>query len=207
MNNKTIAEDRITAVCMEAAETDPIVIAQRLMRCGEVRVHGPEHHYLTAAALLTAYCNAMGLDKGELLEKARIRATKIPPAVCGLYGVCGATQGAGCFLSVVLGTTYLSGREWQINNRMTAYCQMEIAESPGPRCCKRSTLSAVKAAARFLREEMHIGIKLAEPVVCTHSARNETCLGKACPFNSGKEGENGKAFEADADGCRETGMP
>jgi hypothetical protein len=41
-------------------------------------MHGPEHHFLVPASLITAYCNHRGEPgrKGELLARARERASR-----------------------------------------------------------------------------------------------------------------------------------
>ena len=112
--------------------TDPLEPALGLMRDGTVRFHGPEHHYLTAACLCAAWCNALGEDKREHMERLLSRCARIPPAVCGYYGVCGGSMAAGACASELLGANYLSGESWQRVNELTARTQAAIAAS-----CKR----------------------------------------------------------------------
>ena len=97
--------------------TDPLEPALGLMRDGTVRFHGPEHHYLTAACLCAAWCNALGEDKREHMERLLSRCARIPPAVCGYYGVCGGSMAAGACASELLGANYLSGESWQRGKR------------------------------------------------------------------------------------------
>ena len=52
--------DRIIALCMTSASRDPIVIIEQMMALPTCHMHGPEHHVMVGAALLTAYHNAGG---------------------------------------------------------------------------------------------------------------------------------------------------
>lgn len=46
------AKDAIERFCLAADGTDPLRIARQLMRDPKLKLHGPEHHFLVAAALL-----------------------------------------------------------------------------------------------------------------------------------------------------------
>jgi hypothetical protein len=179
-----LAEAKITEICGGSKGKNPFAIAGQIMDCAAIRMHGPEHHYLTAAVLLTAFCNSQSMNAGQMFEQVRIRASKIPPAVCGVYGVCGAALAAGCFISVFLKTTYLSGAEWQLTNQLAARCQQEIAKNKGPRCCKRSTYAALYAATVFLNETFKVNMEIPSRIDCAYSGGNETCLQESCMFSS-----------------------
>ena len=181
--------------------TDPLEPALGLMRDGTVRFHGPEHHYLTAACLCAAWCNALGEDKREHLERLLSRCARIPPAVCGYYGVCGDSMGvcggsmaAGACASELLGANYLSGESWQRVNELTARTQAAIAASckRGPRCCKRTTFAAIIAASGWIRGTLGIDIAVREGFRCPFHSENKQCLGRGCGFfPEGPEVENG----------------
>ena len=94
--------DAITDCCRGCESTDAVRIADRLMELEEVRMHGPEHHYLTAAAILTAYCNFHHMEKKSILVKAYVRTNIIPAGVCAMYGCCGALMGAGAAAGILL---------------------------------------------------------------------------------------------------------
>ena len=200
--------------------TDPLEPALGLMRDGVVRFHGPEHHYLTAACLCAAWCNALGEDKREHLERHYLtaaclcaawcnalgedkrehlerllsRCARIPPAVCGYYGVCGDSMAAGACASELLGANYLSGESWQRVNELTARTQAAIAASckRGPRCCKRTTFAAIIAASGWIRGTLGIDIAVREGFRCPFHSENKQCLGRGCGFfPEGPEVENG----------------
>lgn len=92
------AEERILEYCAERALGDaaaPEDIACALMNePGVLRMHGPEHHFLTAASLCAAWCAERRDDARPRLERLRVRCAQIPAGVCGYYGVCGDTLAA-----------------------------------------------------------------------------------------------------------------
>jgi hypothetical protein len=81
------------------------------MRAPSVNMHGPEHHVIVGAALITAYRNAGGAAEPleKLLGTVEKRGNKVPGGTCGFWGACGAALGAGIFLSAATGSTPLSG--------------------------------------------------------------------------------------------------
>lgn len=165
-----------------ARSVNPVAIAIQIMRCPEIRMHGPEHHFLTGASLCAAWCRAQQLAPAPFLEKLLPRCVKIPPAVCGYYGVCGDTMAVGAAVSVMLGTTYLSGEEWRLTGSVTAHVQKAVASTPGPRCCKRSTTSALTAATDTIRRLLGVPIERTEKIFCGFSRNNKECLKTACAF-------------------------
>ncbi len=175
------------AYIMEKAKSiksiNPVAIALHLMLSPEIRMHGPEHHFLSGASLCAAWCNAQKLDALPFLEKLLPRCTLIPPAVCGYYGVCGNTMAIGATVSVMLGITYLSGEEWGLVGSITARAQKKIAGMPGPRCCKRTTMAALYAATDAIRELLGIPLERPKSILCRFSCKNEQCIKKACIFH------------------------
>lgn len=173
--------------CLEAAETDPVVLAERLMQEPTVHMHGPEHHVLVAAALLTAYHNVTGKPGlADGLDKVFQRGKQVPGGVCGFFGCCGAAVSAGIFGAVVLESTPLSEEAWGKANRLTGRCLERIGKIGGPRCCKRDSFLAILTAVQFCREEL--GVELPRPArtVCRFSHRCRECLGERCPFFEGR---------------------
>ncbi|MBR3165279.1 MAG: SAM-dependent methyltransferase, partial [Lachnospiraceae bacterium] len=52
--------DAMVSVCLNEKSKDPIDIVEKLMSQKFCHMHGPEHHTMVGAALLTAYRNAGG---------------------------------------------------------------------------------------------------------------------------------------------------
>lgn len=169
--------------CLASRETDPVVLAQQLMEEPTVHMHGPEHHVLVGAALLTAYYNVTGKPGlAAALEKMQQRGKQVPGGTCGFWGCCGAAVSAGIFAAIVLESTPLSEESWGLANRLTGRCLEAIGKVGGPRCCKRDSLLSILTAVRFCREEL--GVELPRPArtVCGFSHKNRECLETRCPF-------------------------
>ncbi len=174
---------RIIAFCKTSTSRDPIAIMQALMDDPYVYMHGPEHHVMVGAALLTAYHNSGGkLELDKALEEMQARGGKYPGGSCGFWGCCGAAVSTGMFMSIVLGTTPLSGKSWGLCNQMSSEALAAIAALGGPRCCKRNSFTAAKAAVRFVKKKLEISMQLPERIPCSHSPENRECLKTRCPY-------------------------
>ena len=170
--------------CLELTSRDPVAAALELMALPAIHMHGPEHHTLAGAALLTAYANAGGgINLEQMLRAMEQRSAKVPGGTCGFWGCCGAAVSVGIFTSLVTGSTPLSGENHGLCNRMTAACLQAIGEAGGPRCCKRNTFLAITTAVPLVREALGVSMDLPEGIACTYVARNGECLGRNCPFH------------------------
>lgn len=180
------AHERIYAHCLAYAGSDALECALELMRTDALRFQGPEHHYLTAASLCAAWCNAIGADKAAHLENLKARCARIPPAVCGYYGVCGDSMAAGACASEMMGASYLSDESWQRVNQLTSRTQAAIAASctRGPRCCKRTTFAVIIAASEWIHDTLGVDVAVHEGFKCGFFAENKQCLGKDCLFSN-----------------------
>ena len=88
---------------------------------------------------------------------------------------------AGRFVSIVTGSTPLANEAWGLSNKMTSSALGAIGEVGGPRCCKRDSYLAIARAVEFVKE--HLGVTMENgKIECTHSAQNNQCIGKRCPF-------------------------
>lgn len=178
--------EAIIDYCLRTDSSDPIRIVQDIMEDPYIYMHGPEHHTMVGAALLTAYHNAGGaLDLNEALREMHERGKQYPGGSCGFWGCCGAAVSVGMFVSIITGTTPLSSKTWGYSNEATARALADIASCGGPRCCKRNSFTAILAAAAFTAEKLGTEMDVLDKVVCTFSAENHECLGKRCPYHSG----------------------
>lgn len=178
------ARDVIERACAASEERDPIALAVRLMRHPALKMHGPEHHLLVPAVLVTAYWNAKGApaQRAAAVREARRRSEPVTGGFCGLQGACGAGIGAGTFVALVTGATPLEGPARGLANRMTARALDVVSRTGGARCCKRDSFLSILAAARFARE--HLGVALpARGPACEWSGTNRECMKARCPFH------------------------
>lgn len=152
--------DLIEKYCKETTKTNPIEMAIELMKSPSIHMHGPEHHYLVPAVLISSYYNLKKDYKTKIkkLAVAKKRAKDVPGGICGFNGNCGAAVGTGIYMSVITEATPLTKESWGLANMMTGTTLIAIAKRGGPRCCKRNSFIAIRNAAKFTEE--NIGIKL-----------------------------------------------
>lgn len=176
--------DFIEQYCTGSESTDPFEMAIVLMRDERISMHGPEHHFLVPAVLLSAYYNAIGEKglKGEKLAIARQRAGSVLGGFCGTHGTCGAAIGTGIFVSVITGSTPLSTKSWKLSNLVTGETLIDIAENGGPRCCKRDTFLAITHAVDFVKEQFNVELSTNDAVRCEFSDMNKQCLRFNCRY-------------------------
>ncbi len=178
------ARGAIIAHCLSSGHAQPFPLMLELMRLPDTAMHGPEHHLLLTAALLTAYCNERGRggDLPALLDEANERSLEVPGGACGYWGVCGAAIGGGIFISIVTEADPYAGAEWKTAGQLTARCADAISCQGGPRCCKRDGFLALLQAVPYANEMLGTRFALPDDIRCDFFTNNEECKGRACPF-------------------------
>lgn len=178
------ALELIESYCTHSHQLSPLRQASQLMQNPAVKMHGPEHHFLVPAVLISAFCNSRSQQarKAELLALARQRAADVKGGFCGFHGTCGAAMGAGIACSVLTGATPLAGDEWRLSNLMTAECLRAIALGGGPRCCKRDVYAALGTAVPFFNEHLDARLPADPPPRCTFRHLNRECIGARCAY-------------------------
>lgn len=175
--------ERAMDFCGTSDSRNPVEMAMAIMEDKAVFPNGPEHHTLVGAVLLAAYRNAGGeIDLDAALAELRARSLNVPGGACGFWGACGAAVSAGMYMSIVLGSTPMAREPWAQATRLTARILDRLADLGGPRCCKRTSFTAIKTAVGYTEEVCGVSMELPEHIVCTHFARNNECLKKACPY-------------------------
>ena len=175
--------DAIFGACLAETSKNPAEILNRLMRLPFCHMHGPEHHVMVGAALLTAYKNAGGdMDLPKALAEMKKRGQSVPGGACGFWGACGAGISSGMFVSIISGSTPLSGEPFALAHRMTAKSLESIGAVGGPRCCKRDSYLSILSAVDFVKENFGVEMEKSA-IVCEFSAMNNQCIGKRCPFS------------------------
>ena len=172
----------IIGACLEEKSLDPIKIMEKMMGMPFCHMHGPEHHVMVGAALLTAYKNAGGeIELEKALSEMMSRGKSVPGGACGFWGACGAGISAGMFMSVITGSTPLREEPFALSHRMTASALTAIADVGGPRCCKRNAFLAMKTVISYVKEKYRIQLEDSD-IVCSFSPLNQQCLRERCPF-------------------------
>ncbi len=174
--------DVILGICLAEKSRDPVEIIEKLMAQPFCHMHGPEHHVMVGAAIITAYRNAGGeIDLSAALNEMYSRGSKVPGGACGFWGACGAGVSAGQAAAIISGSTPLTVEPFAFAHKMTSKALGAIGDIGGPRCCKRDSWLSILAAVDHIAE--NTGVQLEKHIpVCGYSAKNNQCIGKRCPF-------------------------
>lgn len=173
----------IVNACLQETAKNPIEIFKRIANQDFIRIHGPEHHILDGAVLLTAFYNGGGnIDLSKSLEELVKRGVEMPGATCGLWGVCGAVNSVGAALSIIDGTGPLSSDDtWGKHMKFTSKALGKMAEVGGPRCCKRDAFLTLMEAIDFINENYDVCLEKSD-IKCIYSEKNMQCIKTRCPF-------------------------
>ena len=157
--------------------SDPVRIFKNMARKEYISIHGPEHHILDGASILTAFYNAGGnIRLEESLNKIAREGLRMPGAMCGLWGICGAIASVGAALSIIDGTGPLSDDgTWGEHMKFTSQAIGELGRINGPRCCKRDAMIAFREGVRYINEHYNVVLEY-EDQLCEFSERNQQCL-------------------------------
>lgn len=185
MGELTLEErgQKIINACLDEKSASPYVVFRNVAHSDFVRMHGPEHHVLDGAAVLTAYRNAGGdVDLPAALAELMSRGLQMPGAMCGRWGVCGATASVGAALSILEGTGPLTNDDsWGSHMVYTSRALEALSRIGGPRCCKRDAYISLETAVDYVRERFGVRLEK-DDISCEFHQQNAQCLGARCPF-------------------------
>ncbi len=179
--------DVILSLCLNENSKNPIHILEKMMSLDFCHMHGPEHHVMVGAALLTAFKNAGGmLDLEPALSEIYKRGKQVPGGTCGFWGACGAGLSTGMYMSIVTHATPLGKESWGLSNQMTARALDAISKNGGPRCCKRDSYLAILQAVSFTAQKLNIQMETGN-IRCSRFEMNSQCIKQQCPFFGEKD--------------------
>jgi len=179
-------------LCLSSSETDLIALMDKIRRHPAMPVHGPEHHALVPAVIVTGYRNAGGAVGEDHIRSALRRGTQIPGGSCGFMGCCGAAVGVGIAFSILLEANPVKGRERHLAQQATQAALAEIASVNAARCCQRDSWIALKKAAELSVQYLDRRLGAAHTLKCRQQAKNRECAGPRCPV---LRNLNGQAHE------------
>ena len=162
---------------------NPVRIFKNIASKDYMNMHGPEHHVLDGASILVAYKNAGGdINLDAALDKLMYEGLRMPGAMCGLWGICGAITSVGAALAIIDGTGPLStDGTWGNHMQFTSKAAGELGTINGPRCCKRDAMIAFKNGIEYINANYGVTLEM-EEVKCEYSGRNQQCIKARCPF-------------------------
>ena len=164
----------------------PVRIFKDMAQKDNINIHGPEHHVLDGASILMAYYNAGGkIDIDAALNKILQEGLRMPGAMCGLWGMCGAIASIGAALAIIDHTGPLSeDGTWGEHMAFTSGAIGEMGQINGPRCCKRDAMIAFKHGVEYINAHYDVALEYEEPK-CEFSRMNKQCIKARCPFYGG----------------------
>lgn len=174
----------IRTMCLKYKGIDPIELAVDIMNSPVIKMHGAEHHFIVPAVMFTCIHNLTSSTESlaEKLDIVERRAIVETPRACSYdLGTCGAAIGTGVFLSIYLKRELVDEDAWSLSNTIIAESLRVVADSGGPRCCKRDTYLSLEAAVNFMKEKFAIELPVSK-AKCTFSLRNKTCKHEECQF-------------------------
>ena len=172
----------IRNVCLSSSEKDMIALMKRVRSHASFPVHGPEHHSMVPAIILTACKNVGGSLTDDAILSGIERGSSVAGGSCAFMGACGAAVGVGIAFSIILGANPFMAKERQAVMKLTSEVLHSIAEHKASRCCQRDCFTALREAARL--SEQYIGIRLFadETCKCIQHTKNKECIKRACPL-------------------------
>lgn len=168
-------------LCVETTETDMLEILARLRKHPSIPVHGPEHHALMPAIIVTAYRNSGGQIEKDLIATAIRRGNQIIGGSCAFTGICGSATGVGIAFSLLLQANPVKAEERQMVQQITQQVLADIAELKAARCCQRDCWLGLKKAAELSREYLPITLQADAVIGCYQRHLNKECIGMECP--------------------------
>lgn len=176
----------IKNVCLHSRQTDMVELMQTIRSHPLFPIHGPEHHSMVPAVILTALKNSGYPVSDKETHTAIERGKTISGGACAFLGACGAAIGVGIAASIVLKATPYDGDKRQTVQQVTRAVLARIASYKAPRCCQRDSWLALKEASAFLQE--HAGKSLTvDSFACGQFPQNKECIHEQCPLWSSGE--------------------
>lgn len=171
-------------ILSESKEQDMVALFDLVRQHPSVPVHGPEHHSLVPAVMVTAYRNS-GFFDCDLLTPAIHRGAGVPGGNCGFSGVCGTASGVGIGISLILEASPITPKERQMAQKAASRVLTALSRFEAARCCQRDGWTALKIASELSKEMTGVYLPAEAPLLCTQQKQNSECMGKGCPLMTG----------------------
>ena len=167
--------NRIKEICLNTNDNDPVGIARKIMHDDLIKMHGPEHHFIDGASLLCAIYNVKkDFDLEMALNNLALRSEKMPGAICGYWGICGAVASVSSAMSVLHHTTPLTSDDYYKDHmELSSLILKKMSEIGGPRCCKRHAYLALETAIDYVKDKYDIVLGKSK-TICEIKANNPT---------------------------------
>jgi hypothetical protein len=141
-------------------------------------IGGGFHHYIVPGVVLACLRNSGYEITDRDIEEGMKRGTMLAPHSCGFTGISGAAHAVGIVASIVKRITPMHDERGGIL-AVAAETLSEISKFQ-KRCCKRSNLTGIKNAVKYLSSQ---GYALPmDEIECRFFSGNSECSGEECPY-------------------------
>ena len=172
----------IMRFCSRSKSTDPVEMANLIMKHPSFNPYGAEHHELVAPVVLTALRNLNLAHISESqLNGAMKRGAKIPYGSCGSMGTCGACVSAGVAVAMYGKSNYLKDTERNATLKTVSNALSKLIGLGGPRCCKYSTYVSIETAWQVLVSDYNLPLKPLK-LICEFQDKLKDCKKGKCPL-------------------------
>ncbi len=175
----------IRHICAATDETDMLALMRTIRQHPALPLHGPEHHALVPAVILTTYRNRGGALPAAAIDTGIERGAQVAGGACAFWGACGAATGVGVGFGVILDANPLEATARQTVMRVTQQVLAALAALRVARCCQRDSWIALREAARLSRELLPVSLLAEARLVCRQRKRNRECAQADCPMLQG----------------------
>lgn len=176
------ADAVVRRICLTSSETDMITLINTIRSHPAVPLHGPEHHFAVAGAIVATYRNLGGDVTDADITSAIDRGQGVPGGSCGFWGGCGAALGAGIAFGVILKSSPVTPVERQRVQELTGSLIAGLGQIEAARCCQREIWSVLKKTAELSARLLPIALIAHGDTRCRQRHLNQECPGRACPW-------------------------
>lgn len=172
----------IEQICQNSKHTDMMALFRDIRNHPVIPKHGPEHHAMVPAIIVTCYKNLGFKVPKNVLKTAISRGSSIIGGACGFLGMCGAASGVGIGFAVLLESTPVTSKTRSMAQKVTHKVLGEIAKYEAARCCHREVWTALVLASEISQEFLGVALQTTVQIKCDQKRYNQYCYGKGCPI-------------------------
>lgn len=172
----------IEHICSHSTEKDMLSLFKHIREHPSIPKHGPEHHAMVPAIIVTCYKNSGGAVNANALKTALSRGASIIGGACGFLGICGAASGVGIGFAVLFESSPITTASRSKAQKVTHAVLGEIAQYEAARCCHREVWTALSIASKLSETFLHVKLEAKSDVKCDQKKFNQYCYGKLCPI-------------------------
>lgn len=172
----------IEHICKISTETDMLKLFKQIRAHPSIPKHGPEHHAMVPAIIVTCYKNSGGEVSKDALKTALSRGSGIVGGSCGFLGMCGAASGVGIGFAVIFQSSPITTTSRARAQQVTHAVLGEIAKYEAARCCNREVWTALSIASKLSETFLHVKLEALTDFTCDQKKFNQYCYGKLCPI-------------------------